>query len=153
MRRPPTSYQAIHTDLIRDAALASYAFTFGILWFTWLQVTLYDVRFAVDSVYERVCKAVHFGVMVGFASVSTTWNPFDPDIDTVDALKQMTIILLISRVMLGIQYMVVMLYAWRYEKTKIPLLIHTMVMFLSAIVYLGVCLFVSADHHGWLTYT
>jgi cytochrome bd-type quinol oxidase subunit 2 len=76
--------------------------------------------------------------MVGFASVSTTWNPFDPNAATVDALKQMTIILLISRAMLAIQYAIVMIYAWRYEKTKVPLAIHTMVMFLSAIIYLGV---------------
>lgn len=101
-------------------------------------MTLYDVRFAVDSVYERVCKAVHFGVMVGFASVSTAWNPFDPDNTTVGALKQMTIILLISRAVLGVQYFIVMLYAWRYKNTTKALAIHSGAMFLSSIIYLGV---------------
>ncbi|KAJ6129615.1 hypothetical protein N7512_002395 [Penicillium capsulatum] len=46
----------------------------GIIWFTWLQVTLFDIRFARDSVFERICKAVQLGAMVGFASAGTRFS-------------------------------------------------------------------------------
>ncbi len=47
------------------------------MWFTWCQVTLFDVRFVADSVVDRVAKAVHLGVMVGFAYVGPNFNPTD----------------------------------------------------------------------------
>jgi hypothetical protein len=77
------------------------------LWFTWLHTTLHDIRFAVDAVYEWSCKAIHFAIMVGFGSVSTTWDPFD----TAAALKKMTIVLMVSRLTLCIQYSFVAFYA------------------------------------------
>jgi hypothetical protein len=39
------------------------------MWFTWLSTILYDVRFVADSVYNRICKLIHFGVMAGFVSI------------------------------------------------------------------------------------
>lgn len=44
------------------------------LWFTWYQVSLYDVRFASDSLFERIAKAVQFLVMIGFAVVGPKYN-------------------------------------------------------------------------------
>ncbi|KAK4500927.1 hypothetical protein PRZ48_009119 [Zasmidium cellare] len=41
-------------------SLKQYVGFFCIIWFTWYQVSLYDVRFGMDSVFERVCKAVQF---------------------------------------------------------------------------------------------
>ena len=58
----PKRYQRPCTDLC--TGLASYIGFFCILWFTWCQVTLYDVRFATDSVIERISHLCHFGVMV-----------------------------------------------------------------------------------------
>ncbi|KAL8950484.1 MAG: hypothetical protein Q9183_007519, partial [Haloplaca sp. 2 TL-2023] len=52
-------------------AITSYIGFFAILWFTWLQVVLYDVRFGCDSLFERLCKLVHFGAMVTFAIIGT----------------------------------------------------------------------------------
>ncbi|KAK4551819.1 hypothetical protein LTR86_010905 [Recurvomyces mirabilis] len=37
--------------------LAQYVGFFSILWFTWYQIGLYDVRFSMDSVWERIAKA------------------------------------------------------------------------------------------------
>jgi hypothetical protein len=120
-------------------ALSSYILYFIILWFTWLHVTLLDVRFSVDSVYERVCKALHFAVMGAFASVSTTWDPFSPDDDiTITALRTMTLTLMFSRVILSIQYFVVMYFGRSKPRTNLPLAIHGSVMIISASVYLGV---------------
>ena len=45
-------------------SLTAYVGFFALLWLTWYQVSLYDVRFSADSVFERVAKGIHFGVMV-----------------------------------------------------------------------------------------
>lgn len=119
--------------------MSSYILFFIILWFTWLHVTLLDVRFSVDSVYERVCKAMHFAVMAAFSSVSTDWDPFSPDdVYSVRSLKTMTLTLMFSRIVLGIQYIVIMVYGRSRRKAVIPTAIHAIVMFISAGVYLGV---------------
>ncbi len=40
-----------------------------------VSITLHDVRFAVDSVYERACKIIRFVIFVGFALVGSSFNP------------------------------------------------------------------------------
>lgn len=95
----------------------------------------------MDSVYERVCKSIHFAVMACFSSVSTTWDPFSPDDSvTAKALKTMSLTLMFSRFVIGIQYFVVMGFGWSISKKKVvvPLAIHGTVMMISAAVYLGV---------------
>ncbi|PTB73815.1 hypothetical protein M440DRAFT_1440744 [Trichoderma longibrachiatum ATCC 18648] len=47
-----------------------------LLWTTWLLTTLYDVRYVTDSVWERLCRAVHLAVMVGFAELGPTFDFF-----------------------------------------------------------------------------
>jgi len=48
---------------------------FLIIWSTWFQITLHDVRFAQDSVYERTCKVIQFMVFVAFALVGANFSP------------------------------------------------------------------------------
>lgn len=63
------------------------------LWFTWALVGLFDVRFVTDSVFgkacivffegdkannilpERILRAGHLGVMIGFAVVAPNFDP------------------------------------------------------------------------------
>jgi hypothetical protein len=66
-----TTYHSI-TD---SRYLSGYIGFFGILWSAWFQVTLHDVRFARDSIYERICKIVQFIVFVGLALVGSGFNP------------------------------------------------------------------------------
>lgn len=66
-----TAYHSI-TDI--DYLLAYIGF-FGILWSSWFQITLHDVRFARDSLYERCCKTIQFIVFVGLALVGSAFNP------------------------------------------------------------------------------
>lgn len=119
--------------------LGSYVLFFIILWFTWLQTTLYDIRFSVDSVYERTIKLVHFGVMIGFAATTLAWNPLDPTLTThMMNLKSMCVTLMASRWALGVQYGVTAYYSKRYRKGTTPLIIHSVVMILCGFGYLGV---------------
>lgn len=59
----------------RDS-LTAYIGFFALLWLTWYQVSLYDVRFSADSVFERIAKGIHFGVMV---SSTITWSHEAPN--------------------------------------------------------------------------
>ena len=68
------SFTAYHSISDNDYLLAYIGF-FGILWATWFQITLHDVRFARDSIYERACKTLQFIAFVGLALVGSSFNP------------------------------------------------------------------------------
>jgi len=61
-----TVFTGVH-EVNDKSTLAQYVGFFCVLWFTWYQVGLYDVRFSMDSLFERIAKALQFGVMIGFA--------------------------------------------------------------------------------------
>jgi len=65
-----TTFTSLH-EINEAASLRSYSGFFCILWFTWCQVSLFDVRFVADSFLERVAKACQFAVMIGLAGKST----------------------------------------------------------------------------------
>lgn len=77
----------------------------GVIWFTWLQVTLFDIRFARDSIVERSCKAVQLGVMVGFASAGSRFTVTVQD-ENVWAFQSISLFLAGSRILLAVQYAV-----------------------------------------------
>ncbi|TQW00849.1 Low temperature requirement A [Cordyceps javanica] len=64
----------------------SYVGYFSLLWGTWLVVTLYDVRYVTDSIFERVARAVQLGVLIGFTIVAPNFNPEDQDQSTMMTL-------------------------------------------------------------------
>jgi hypothetical protein len=68
--------------------LFAYIGFFSVIWSSWFQITLHDVRFARDSVYERACKMVQFIFFVGFALVGSGFNPTGEDINTVGGSSQ-----------------------------------------------------------------
>ena len=112
------------------------------LWFTWLQVTLFDIRFGSDSVFERVCKALQFGVMAGFAVVGPGykigWAPDDKEApQAVRSFQTLSLILMISRLILAGQYAVVFWCLRGYRKVILPMFLHIVVLFAAAMVYMG----------------
>ncbi|OJD35315.1 low temperature requirement a protein [Diplodia corticola] len=70
------TFTAYHT-VDDSASLAAYVGFFAILWATWFQITLHDVRFARDSVYERACKVLQFGAFVGLALAGSKFEPVE----------------------------------------------------------------------------
>ncbi|KAF2263367.1 hypothetical protein CC78DRAFT_273413 [Lojkania enalia] len=113
-----TTYHSI-TD---TQYLYAYIGFFGILWSCWFQVTLHDVRFARDSIYERLCKTIQLIVFVGLALVGSGFNPgavkADPKI-----FRVLCYTLVISRALLTVQHIIILLYvmAARYSKLYLPL--------------------------------
>lgn len=92
-----------HAD--HNSALCAYIEFLGVIWFTWLQVTLFDVRFARDSVFERGCKAIQLGAMVGFASAGSRFSTTVRG-ENAWAFQSLTLILAGSRALLAVQYTV-----------------------------------------------
>ncbi|KAE9966305.1 hypothetical protein BLS_007106 [Venturia inaequalis] len=66
-----TAYHSI-LDL---GSLAAYIGFFAVIWSTWFQITLHDVRFSLDSVYERICKVIQMSVFVAFALIGSKFQP------------------------------------------------------------------------------
>jgi hypothetical protein len=92
------------TDItILFPALGAYIGFLGVIWFTWLQVGLFDIRFARDSIFERFCKAIQLSAMVGFASTGTRFTT-QVHGGNVWAFQTMSLILCASRMLLAIQY-------------------------------------------------
>ncbi|KAL8830519.1 MAG: hypothetical protein Q9170_005694, partial [Blastenia crenularia] len=130
-----TSFTTVHPIDDRQTIL-SYIGFFAILWFSWLQVVLFDVRFGVDSLFERVAKLIHFGVMITFAIVGTRFDP-SRRMETHVTMKQMSIVLLVSRVVLIAQYASVMLWVRGNKKILTPLAMHIVAFAVGAILCLG----------------
>jgi low temperature requirement protein LtrA len=101
-------------------SLTAYIGFFALLWLTWYQVSLYDISFSSDSVFERVAKAIHFGVMVGFAVIGPQWKP-GQEIEEYKIYKAFGLIPMVSRITLFLQYAVTLFYTRKYRKTIIPL--------------------------------
>ncbi|PYH47666.1 uncharacterized protein BP01DRAFT_421403 [Aspergillus saccharolyticus JOP 1030-1] len=99
-----STFTATH-EINNVEALGAYVGFLGVVWFTWLQVTLFDIRFARDSIFERICKAIQLAVMVGFASAGTRFTTRVRE-ENVWAFQSLSLILGVSRLLLSIQYTV-----------------------------------------------
>lgn len=65
------TFTAYHSISDIDYLLAYIVF---ILWATWFQITLHDVRFIRDSIYEPVCKTIQLITFFGIALVGSSFS-------------------------------------------------------------------------------
>ena len=74
------------------------------------------MRFAWDSLYERACKLLHLGIMIGFA-ISGPGYTLDrgAPADNFVTMRRITVILMTSRLVLAAQYAVLLLFARRQD--------------------------------------
>lgn len=108
------------------------------IWFTWLQVTLFDTRFARDTIFERICKAIQLAAMVGFASAGTRLTTRVQD-ENVWAFQSLSLFLGGSRALLSVQYAVnigFLRQRMRPASRGVSLIAATLLA--SSLVYLGV---------------
>ncbi|KAF2640764.1 hypothetical protein P280DRAFT_490167 [Massarina eburnea CBS 473.64] len=122
-------------EINNHKTLTAYIGFFSLLWLTWYQVSLYDVRFSADSVFERVAKALHFGVMIGFAVMGPQWHPGQETTDGFKIYRAFGLTLMVSRVTLALQYTVTLWYTRKYSKTVLPLAMVIASTLLAAIFY------------------
>src|ERR1700750_597322 len=90
------------------------------MWFTWLSTTIYDVRFSTDSILNRLCKAVHFGIMTAFVFAGPVFDAYDKA-DDVRSSKSFALVVAFSGAILALQYSLVMWQSRRYRKALVPL--------------------------------
>ncbi|KAI1460386.1 hypothetical protein F4805DRAFT_417368 [Annulohypoxylon moriforme] len=127
-------FTSIH-DISDFSRFTSFIGYIVLLWTTWGLTTLYDVRFTADSIWERCCKAVHLGVMIGFAEIGTS---FDPDDQIVSIFRTMSLFLAVSRFVLFLQYGMVAFQIRKYADGKKPMIFTAVLHFCASMVYLGV---------------
>ncbi|KAH6685690.1 hypothetical protein F5X68DRAFT_276506 [Plectosphaerella plurivora] len=116
-------------------AVSTYIGFFSLIWSTWLLTSMYDVRFVTDSVFERCARAVHMGVLVGFVTVSPNFETQDQD---SIIFQTFSIIIMISRLCIALQYGVIMWHTRKYNVTFLPLIAMIVMNIIAAAIYLGV---------------
>ncbi|KAL8950563.1 MAG: hypothetical protein Q9183_007516, partial [Haloplaca sp. 2 TL-2023] len=136
MKKSAADFFPVASTITTLTAITSYIGFFAILWFTWLQVVLYDVRFGCDSLFERLCKLVHFGTMVTFAIIGTRFDPSRPH-ETYITMRQLSMVLIVSRVVLICQYGSVMWWVRKHERITTPLSVHIVSFAIGAMLCLG----------------
>ncbi|MCJ1398276.1 hypothetical protein MMC11_001473 [Xylographa trunciseda] len=145
-----TAFTGAH-EINNSHALGTFIEFFFLLWGVWFQVAIFDVRFSNDSVFERLCKALQFGVMTGLAIVgpdfATQNTPDGQGADAaVQALRSMALIFMAMRLILACQYLVVIFWLRRYKKARRVLFIHAGTSFITAMLFLGVSYSVSSKN-------
>ena len=116
--------------------MASYMGFFTLIWFTWLQVSLFDVRFATNSVWSRVCKTVAFFSMCAFAFSSPLYDTSNVGSNYI-GFRVMCYGLLIQRGMLVLQYGVVLFHIRKYRGATLPIACTMCVVFTSGMIFTG----------------
>ncbi|KAJ5404168.1 hypothetical protein N7509_004039 [Penicillium cosmopolitanum] len=131
-----STFTATH-EINNVKALGAYIGFLGVIWFTWLQVTLFDIRFARDSVFERICKGFQLGAMVGFASAGSRFTTRVRG-ENVWAFQSLGLILAGSRSLLAIQYTINTFFVYKHMKPSARGLLYTAaVLWMTTIFYIG----------------
>jgi low temperature requirement protein LtrA len=127
-----TAYHSI-TD---HSSLFAYIGFFAIIWSSWYLFSLHDIRFAHDSIYERFCKTVQMISFVGFSLVGSAFAPGTKKGDNT-SFRILCYTLLLSRILLVIQYFVVGVFVGLKRRTDLflPLFLNILTYVLSAGAY------------------
>jgi hypothetical protein len=105
------------------------------MWFTWFSVTLFDVRFSIDSFWNRLCKAIQFGVMTGWVFAGPVFDKYDTA-DDARSYKAFAVVLAVSRFTIAIQYFVVLVQGRQFKQTLVPVSLSACVYVCSGIGFL-----------------
>lgn len=127
-------FTAMHQHVDAESVL-NYLKLFTLLWFTWLSSILFDVRFVTDSVFARICKLVHFGVMAGFTFAGPVFDNTDK-VEDQRYYKAFAIVMFVSRITIAVQYIVVMIQSRMVKKALLPLGLTAGVYIATATVFL-----------------
>ncbi|KAF7189092.1 hypothetical protein HII31_09514 [Pseudocercospora fuligena] len=129
-------------------SLLQYIWFFCILWFSWYQVALFDVRYSqYDCLIHRLAKVVQFGVMIMYAAVGpmfklgesqyTKQNEYDRNLNSANSYYGVfTLSLMTSRLVLALQYYIIRRESkYSNPSARKPLAVLITVYTLAATVY------------------
>ncbi|KAI1622824.1 hypothetical protein EDD37DRAFT_444194 [Exophiala viscosa] len=129
----------INNEIVDVATFKAILGFFSLLWFTWLQTILYDVRFSSDSIFHQGHKAISCGIMLAFVSCAAIYDTSNIDL-THAGLKYMSFVLMTSRLALFLQYGIVFGQSRGYQQTVVPFLLTMGTYLITAAGFLGVAL-------------
>ncbi|PGH35569.1 hypothetical protein GX50_01550 [[Emmonsia] crescens] len=130
-----SSFTSTH-EINTIANLTAYVGFISLLWFVWLQTTFFDLRFYTDSVLSRIFRALHLGIMAGFAVLGPNFDPSHPT-SKPNEFRNMSFVLMTSRLILVLQYASIIWYIRGYKRTVSPTLLVIATLFATAMAYLG----------------
>ena len=138
-----SEYQILLANmLLKFIALQNYIGFFVILWFTWLQTTMFDISFSTDSVIDRLGKVFSFSVLIGIAMCGVLYDA-NMILENHTAFRSLCLVLMVSRFSLSFQYGQVAFQARKYRQAQLVLLWTGAVLLLSAVLFLGISFFFS----------
>lgn len=117
-----------------QTALVDYLKLFTLLWFTWLNTTLFDVRFSIDCVWNRLHKAIQLGVFTGFVFAGPVFDKYNNNNDE-ESYRHFAIVLVVSRCCIAMQYAVVMWQGRMFRQTLLPTGLSTAIHLTAAAAY------------------
>ncbi|KAF9693248.1 hypothetical protein EKO04_008836 [Ascochyta lentis] len=118
----------------QNPTLINYLKLFTLLWFTWLSTTLFDVRFSIDCAWYRLHKAIQFGVFTGFVFAGPVFDKYNNSYDG-ESYRHFSIVLVVSRCCIAVQYAVVMWQGRSFRQTLLPLGLSTTIHLAAAAAY------------------
>jgi hypothetical protein len=101
-------------------------------------------------VVSRICKALSFGVMTGFAAVAPLYDTSEKGY-SARAFRSLSLILMASRLILVFQYGLVLWYTRGYRKALVPLVLTVLIFCISSAIFLGLY-FAFGEDSGRLSY-
>ena len=116
----------------------------------WLQKTLFEVRFFVDSFASRVFKALHLGIMTGLAVLGPSFDTSEP-LKNPERCRDLSLVLMAFRFILVLQYAHATWCMKAYKKALVPMAIILSILVLTAVASLGQALAFTNQTHGWAT--
>ena len=131
------TFTAYH-PVVDHSSLLAYVGFFAIIWVSWFHTVLHDVRFEHDSIYSRACKTINIIAFVGFALVGSSFAPATAKGDNTN-FRVLCYTLLMSRILLAVQYMVVGIFVGLAHRSDLflPVFLNVFVYVASGCVYAG----------------
>ncbi|KAH7157320.1 bacterial low temperature requirement A protein-domain-containing protein [Dactylonectria estremocensis] len=129
-------FATVH-PIVDTKNLISFVTYFLLLWVTWFITTVFDARFGQDGILERMARACHLAVMIGFAVAGVS---FDGDEIVQTIFKATSLCLMASRLVLAAQYATVLVHARHHRRSRNAITFAITLHLGPAIAYLIVAL-------------
>lgn len=115
---------------------------------------MFDLRFSTESWVDRLGKVISFGVLIGMAMCGVLYDTSEVN---RRAFKSLSIVLVVSRLSLALQYALVAHQAWKYKQARNVLLCTVASLLCSTAIFVGIsfCFTDSASenklkaYYGW----
>lgn len=95
---------------------------------------MFDARFGIDCVWNRLHKAIQFGVFTGFVFAGPVFDKYNNSYDK-ESYRHFAIVLVVSRACLAVQYAVVMWQGRMFRQTLLPLALSAAIYIAAAVAY------------------